>query len=59
MYVFYYLFSVELKIKAGEKLLKLNNDQVGYYRVDYTPAMWSDITTELSSSGTKVQLLHF
>ncbi|CAF4848183.1 unnamed protein product [Pieris macdunnoughi] len=39
--------SVEISLSDDEKLLKINNNQVGYYRVNYPLDMWSQIIEQL------------
>ncbi|XP_047509219.1 glutamyl aminopeptidase isoform X1 [Pieris napi] len=39
--------SVEISLSDDEKLLKINNNQMGYYRVNYPLDMWSQIIEQL------------
>ncbi|XP_050673816.1 aminopeptidase A-like isoform X3 [Leptidea sinapis] len=41
--------TVEIKLKEDEELLKINNNQVGYYRVNYSLEMWDTLKHELSA----------
>ena len=43
-----------LSVEQGEKWLKINNNQVGYYRVNYTPSMWGDLTEQLKNNNQQV-----
>ncbi|XP_077286018.1 aminopeptidase A isoform X2 [Arctopsyche grandis] len=40
--------------KPQGSILKLNNDQIGYYRVNYEESMWNDIKNELKNLTTSV-----
>ncbi|XP_039751351.1 glutamyl aminopeptidase isoform X2 [Pararge aegeria] len=48
--------SVTLTLGEGEKWLKINNNQVGYYRVDYTADMWQNLIQELKSRSEQLTI---
>ncbi|CAH2108175.1 unnamed protein product [Euphydryas editha] len=48
--------SVTLTLAEGEKWLKINNNQVGYYRVNYTDSMWQDLTEQLQSQTEQLTI---
>ncbi|XP_047530608.1 glutamyl aminopeptidase isoform X1 [Vanessa atalanta] len=41
--------SVTLTLEEGEDWLKINNNQVGYYRVNYPDDMWRGLTEQLKN----------
>ncbi|XP_064072043.1 glutamyl aminopeptidase isoform X1 [Vanessa tameamea] len=41
--------SVTLTLEEGEDWLKINNNQVGYYRVNYPDDMWQGLTEQLKN----------
>lgn len=44
-------------MEEGEKWLKINNNQVGYYRVNYTPSMWAQLTEQLKNNNKEVKIV--
>ncbi|KAI5638874.1 peptidase family m1 domain-containing protein [Phthorimaea operculella] len=48
--------SVKLTLKADETLLKINNNQVGYYRVNYPLDMWEALIQQLKSKSAQLTI---
>ncbi|XP_049868546.1 glutamyl aminopeptidase-like isoform X2 [Pectinophora gossypiella] len=48
--------SVTLTLKEDETWLKINNNQVGYYRVNYPYEMWDELIKELQSGSKKLTI---
>ncbi|XP_045768463.1 glutamyl aminopeptidase isoform X2 [Maniola jurtina] len=48
--------SVTITLGEGEKWLKINNNQVGYYRVDYTADMWQNLIQELKNGSKQLTI---
>ncbi|XP_034826979.1 glutamyl aminopeptidase isoform X1 [Maniola hyperantus] len=48
--------SVTITLGEGEKWLKINNNQVGYYRVDYTADMWENLIQELKNGPEQLTI---
>ncbi|XP_053613169.1 glutamyl aminopeptidase-like isoform X2 [Plodia interpunctella] len=44
---------VTLKLNADESWLKINNNQVGYYRVNYPEDMWRELIEQLKEKTNK------
>ncbi|XP_037298110.1 glutamyl aminopeptidase isoform X3 [Manduca sexta] len=47
---------VTLTLENDAKWLKINNDQVGYYRVHYTNEMWQNLIEQLLSNPTQLTI---
>ncbi|CAH2076272.1 unnamed protein product, partial [Iphiclides podalirius] len=43
--------SVKLKVEEGEDLLKINNNQIGYYRVNYPIDIWQGLIQNLKTKS--------
>lgn len=41
-------FAVLVHVTAAHKWIKFNNDQIGYYRVNYHTDMWAELTKVLN-----------
>ncbi|XP_046962150.1 glutamyl aminopeptidase [Vanessa cardui] len=48
--------SVTLTLEEGEDWLKINNNQVGYYRVNYPDDMWRDLTEQLKNKTEQLTI---
>ncbi|XP_052756052.1 glutamyl aminopeptidase-like isoform X2 [Galleria mellonella] len=48
--------NVQLKLNADEDWLKINNNQVGYYRVNYTEAMWEKLANLLRNKSLQLTI---
>ncbi|XP_059047382.1 glutamyl aminopeptidase-like [Achroia grisella] len=47
---------VTLKLRSDEDWVKINNNQVGYYRVNYTDAMWQKLVNLLQSKSSQLTI---
>ncbi|KAM3964208.1 glutamyl aminopeptidase [Aphomia sociella] len=48
--------NVKIKLNADEDWLKINNNQVGYYRVNYTAEMWEKLVQLLQSKSPQLTI---
>ncbi|XP_023935402.2 glutamyl aminopeptidase isoform X2 [Bicyclus anynana] len=48
--------SATITLDEGETWLKINNNQVGYYRVDYTADMWRNLIQELKNRSEQLTI---
>ncbi|CAH0714298.1 unnamed protein product, partial [Brenthis ino] len=48
--------SVTLSLEDGEKWIKINNNQVGYYRVNYPEGMWQELTEQLKNNTAQLTI---
>ncbi|XP_013180265.1 PREDICTED: glutamyl aminopeptidase-like isoform X2 [Papilio xuthus] len=48
--------NVKLHLKEGEKWIKINNNQVGYYRVNYPVDMWDKLIHELKNKSEQLTI---
>ncbi|XP_013142752.1 PREDICTED: glutamyl aminopeptidase-like isoform X2 [Papilio polytes] len=48
--------NVKLHLKDGEKWLKINNNQMGYYRVNYQLDMWENLIHELKNKSEQLTI---
>ncbi|XP_075974055.1 glutamyl aminopeptidase-like isoform X2 [Anticarsia gemmatalis] len=46
--------NIKIKLKDNETWLKINNNQVGYYRVNYTLPMWQTLIEQLKSKSAQL-----
>ncbi|KAJ2949884.1 hypothetical protein O0L34_g11205 [Tuta absoluta] len=48
--------SVKLTLKEDETWLKINNNQVGYYRVNYPQDMWEELVQQLKNKAAQLTI---
>ncbi|XP_032514950.2 aminopeptidase A-like isoform X2 [Danaus plexippus] len=48
--------SIQLTLNDGEEWFKINNNQIGYYRVNYEDSMWIKLVEQLKNKSTKLTI---